>query len=132
MSEASCGEGLPTTHARRIELRDAKMWRRETERAMRTGQSKSRCPCMLCLFGKPLLRTTHALHLRDYGRHPLKRLQPHVISLLATPFRMFSDLCMAGSKGRVVGICNTSAQNMVIACVSIDAKCMSGEGWNVL
>jgi len=57
-------------------MRDAKMWRRETERALRTGQSRSRCPCTLCLFGRPLLRTTQATHLRDFGRHPRKRLQP--------------------------------------------------------
>ena len=71
---------LPTTDVRRIKLRDAKMWRRETERALRTGQSRSRCPCTLCLFGKPLLRRTHAIHLREFGRHPKKRLQPQAIS----------------------------------------------------
>lgn len=80
MSEASCDGAHPTTNGRRIELRDAKMWRRESERKARSGQRRSRCPCSLCLFGEPLLRTTHALHLRDYGRHPLKRLQPEVSS----------------------------------------------------
>ena len=69
---------LRTADARRIELRDAKMWRRETERQQRTGSRTSRCPCTLCLFGKPLLRSTQAKHLRDYGRHPLRRLQEEV------------------------------------------------------
>ena len=93
MSEASCGGALPTTHARRIQLRDAKMWRRESERELRSGQCKSRCPCSLCLFGKPMLRTTHALHLREYGRHPLKRLQPQVSPEVAVHSDMFSEHC---------------------------------------
>lgn len=70
--------GLLTTHPLRIEMRDAKMWRRESVREWRTGETRSRCPCALCLFGKPLLRSTHAIHLRDFGRHPKKRLQPQV------------------------------------------------------
>ena len=81
MARNSSIRALPTTHVNRIELRDCKMWRRETERAMRSGQSRSRCPCTLCYFGKPLLRTTHAIHLRDFGRHPKKRLQPQAISV---------------------------------------------------
>ena len=82
MARESCHEGLPTSHPRRIEMRDAKMWRRETERELRTGQTRSRCPCSLCLFGKPLLRRTHAIHLRDFGRHPQKRLQPQVLIVM--------------------------------------------------
>lgn len=78
MEERNGHGRLPTTNARRIELRDAKMWRRETERQMRTGSTTSRCPCTLCLFGRPLLRTTQAKHVRDYGRHPMKRLQEEV------------------------------------------------------
>lgn len=78
MPHGSATEGLPTTHPLRIQMRDAKMWRRETQILRRTGQSTSRCPCTLCLFGKPLLRSTHAIHLRDFGRHPRKRLQPQV------------------------------------------------------
>ena len=61
---------LPTTHAMRMRKRDNKMWRRETERAGGLRDIKSKCPCRLCLFGRPLLRTTQARHLRDYGRHP--------------------------------------------------------------
>lgn len=80
----------PTTNALRIQLRDAKMWRRETELLQQTGQSRSRCPCTLCLFGRPLLRTTHAKHLRDYGRHPLRRLQPQVHSDIISHFQMSS------------------------------------------
>ena len=76
-------ERLPTTHPLRIQMRDAKMWRRETQQERRTGQSKSRCPCSLCLFGKPLLRSTHAIHLRDFGRHPRKRLQPQVSAAMS-------------------------------------------------
>ena len=72
---------LPTSHPRRIAMRDAKMWRRETEREIRTGSRTSRCPCTLCMFGRPLLRSTQAKHLRDYGRHPLKRLQEEVSCL---------------------------------------------------
>ena len=75
---------LPTSDARRTELRDAKMWRRETERQVRTGNRSSRCPCTLCLFGKPLLRATQAKHIRDYGRHPAKRLQEEVNSSART------------------------------------------------
>ena len=78
MEQGSADGRLPTTHAARIENRDAKMWRRETERQARTGNRTSRCPCTLCLFGRPLLRTTQARHLRDYGRHPLRRLQEEV------------------------------------------------------
>lgn len=73
---------LPTTNALRMETRDAKMWRRETERQSRTGSRTSRCPCTLCLFGRPLLRTTQAKHIRDYGRHPMRRLQEDVSSML--------------------------------------------------
>ena len=73
-------ERLPTSHSRRIELRDAKMWRRETQRLLASGNRTSRCPCTLCLFGRPLLRATQAKHLRDYGRHPAKRLQSEVKS----------------------------------------------------
>jgi hypothetical protein len=80
---------LPTTDARRIQLRDAKMWRRETERETRTGQPRSKCPCTLCLFGKPLLRRTHAVHLRDFGRHPMKRLQPQANSLRLSHYCIF-------------------------------------------
>lgn len=77
------GEGrLGTSDAHRIELRDAKMWRRETERHMRTGSRTTRCPCTLCLFGRPLLRSTQAKHLRDYGRHPRRRLQEEVSHIL--------------------------------------------------
>jgi hypothetical protein len=86
MEQGIRGGRLPTSHTRRIELRDAKMWRRETERQARTGARTSRCPCTLCLFGKPLVRTTQAKHLRDYGRHPMKRLQEEVSSPLRTPF----------------------------------------------
>ena len=71
---------LPTTDSRRMQLRDEKMWRRESERQMRTGDRTSRCPCTLCLYGRPLLRTTQAKHLRDYGRHPMRRLQEEVQS----------------------------------------------------
>ena len=78
MADESLHSRLPTTDARRIARRDAKMWLRETERQQRTRQARSRCPCSLCLFGRPLLRTTHAKHLRDFGRHPQKRLQPEV------------------------------------------------------
>ena len=78
MPRGDVQEDLPTTHVRRVELRDAKMWRRESERQLRTGESRSRCPCTLCLFGRPLLRRTHATHLRDFGRHPMRRLQPQV------------------------------------------------------
>ena len=81
MEQGIAGRRLPTTDSRRTELRDAKMWRRETERQRRTGTRTSRCPCTLCMFGKPLLRTTQAKHLRDYGRHPAKRLQEEVNSL---------------------------------------------------
>jgi hypothetical protein len=101
-SEQDTGEGrLPTSHTRRIELRDAKMWRRETERQARTGARTSKCPCTLCLFGRPLLRTTQAKHLRDYGRHPMKRLPEEVGSHLSTPLLLFlvdvhSRLCCAG------------------------------------
>ena len=69
---------LPTTHALRLKKRDGKMWRRETERAGGLWHIKSRCPCRLCPFGRPLLRTTQARHLRDYGRHPSRRLQYQV------------------------------------------------------
>jgi hypothetical protein len=86
MEEGIGGGRLPISHTRRIELRDAKMWRRETERHARTGARTSRCPCTLCLYGKPLLRTTQAKHVRDYGRHPMKRLQEEVSSPLRTPF----------------------------------------------
>ena len=65
---------LPTTHPRRIQMRDVKMWHRERVQQERTGDRTSRCPCTLCLFGRPLLRSTQAKHLRDYGRHPKKRL----------------------------------------------------------
>ena len=78
MEERNAHGRLLTTSARRIEIRDAKMWRRETERQMRTGIATSRCPCTLCLFGRPLLRTTQAKHVRDYGRHPMRRLQEEV------------------------------------------------------
>lgn len=78
MAREAGREGLPTTDVRRVQLRDAKMWRRETERQLRTGETRSRCPCSLCLFGKPLLRRTHGIHLRDFGRHPMRRLQPQV------------------------------------------------------
>ena len=70
---------LPTTHAMRMRKRDNKMWRRETERAGGLRDIKSKCPCRLCLFGRPLLRTTQARHLRDYGRHPSRRLQEQVL-----------------------------------------------------
>lgn len=73
---------LPTTNALRMEMRDAKMWRRETERQFRTGSCTNRCPCTLCLFGRPLLRTTQAKHIRDYGRHPKRRLQEDVSSMV--------------------------------------------------
>ena len=78
MQERNAHGRPPTTNTRRIERRDAKMWRRETERLLRTGRPTSRCPCTLCLFGKPLLRTTQAKHVRDYGRYPMKRLQEEV------------------------------------------------------
>lgn len=80
---------LPTTHATRIENRDAKMWRRETQRELRTGSRTSRCPCTLCLFGRPLLRTTQAKHLRDYGRHPMRRMQEEVSCMPQTGSRNF-------------------------------------------
>jgi hypothetical protein len=89
MEHCSRGERMPTTNARRIELRDAKMWRRETERQLRLGDHKSRCPCTLCLFGRPLLRSTQAKHLRDYGWHPMKRLQDEVNSLFLTGVFLF-------------------------------------------
>ena len=82
MAGGGLGGVLPTTHVRRIELRDAKMWRRETEREARTGILRTKCPCSLCLFGKPMLRKTHAVHLRDFGRHPQRRLQPPVSTAL--------------------------------------------------
>ena len=78
MARGNYEAGLPTTHPRRMEMRDAKMWRREAEKEARTGQTRSRCPCSLCLFGRPMLRSTHAVHLQQYGRHPMKRLQPQV------------------------------------------------------
>lgn len=84
MPEGNAGGRLPTTHARRIQLRDAKMWRRETDRQLGTGSRTSRCPCTLCMFGRPLLRATQAKHLRDYGRHPARRLQEEVKSNLVT------------------------------------------------
>ena len=68
----------PTTHAGRIKRRDAKMWLRETVKHAAAGLEKSRCPCTICLFGRPLLRSTQVRHLRDYGRHPVKRLQEQV------------------------------------------------------
>ena len=86
MAEDTVVRALPTTDVRRIERRDAKMWRRETERETRTGQSRSRCPCTLCLFGRPLLRRTHAIHLREFGRHPMKRLQPQANSYVSHHF----------------------------------------------
>lgn len=69
---------LPTTHASIIERRDAKMWRRESKRLGKSISSKSKCPCTLCLFGRPFLTSTQVKHLRDYGQHPLKRLQIEV------------------------------------------------------
>ena len=86
MPHHSGDERLPTSNRRRMELRDAKMWRRETERQLRTGARTSRCPCRLCLFGRPLLRSTQAKHLRDYGRHPMKRLPEEVHSPLRIDF----------------------------------------------
>lgn len=71
----------PTTDEERIKMRDAKMWLRESIRDGVQGNSRSRCPCSLCLFGRPLLRATQAKHLQDYGRHPLKRLQPQVLHI---------------------------------------------------
>lgn len=70
------------TDARRIKMRDAKMWRRESARQALEGNSRSRCPCSLCLFGRPLVRATQAKHLQDYGRHPQRRLQPQVQYIL--------------------------------------------------
>jgi hypothetical protein len=92
----------PTNNPRRIELRDAKMWRRETERHLRSGNRRSRCPCTLCLFGRPLLRTTQAKHLRNYGRHPMKRLQDEVHPLMQNIFvwfRMQIDVVVCGDSG---------------------------------
>ena len=83
MARGGIEGGVPKTNARKIEMWDAKMWWREAERTMRSERARSRCPCLLCLFGKPLLRRTHALHLWNYGRHPMKRLQPQVRSMLA-------------------------------------------------
>lgn len=68
----------PTTHAGRIKRRDAKMWLRETVKHAVAGLEKSRCPCTICMFGRPLLRSTQVRHLRNYGRHPVKRLQEQV------------------------------------------------------
>ena len=31
-----------------------------------------------------------------------------------------------------MGLCNTNAHNMVIACVRKHVKCMFADGWNVL
>lgn len=78
MVRGSYERGLPTTHPHRIQLRDAKMWRRETIREAATGRARSKCPCSLCMFGRPLLRRTQAVHLQLYGRHPRMRLQPQV------------------------------------------------------
>jgi hypothetical protein len=89
MDEGRGHDRLPTTNAMRIERRDAKMWRRETERELRTGSRTSKCPCTLCLFGRPLLRTTQAKHVRDYGRHPARRLQEEVSSKLGARLSHF-------------------------------------------
>ena len=97
---------LPTTHARRIQLRDAKMWRRESDRPGASSSSKSNCPCSLCLFGRPLLRSTQARHLRDYGRHPIKRLQPQVSSILLHNV-LFSSVCYAFSDAWTMCKCAT-------------------------
>ena len=88
---------LPTTHPERLKRRDAKMWRRESERAGGLLDSKSRCPCTLCPFGRPLLRTTQARHLRDYGRHPTRRLQMEVPPT-------YKYVCMHNRRGRKTGI----------------------------
>ena len=70
------GQGrLPTTDARRIEQRDAKMWWRIKQRTWFEAD-KEQVPMQTCLFGiRMFVRATHARHLRDYGRHHVRRLQ---------------------------------------------------------
>ena len=66
---------IPTTHAHKIEMRDAKMWRRESMRLGMQRNSRSQCPCSLCLFGRFMLWATLVKHLQDYEKHPMKWLQ---------------------------------------------------------
>lgn len=103
---------LPTSHPRRIELRDIKMWRRESERQLRSGSRTSRCPCTLCLFGRPLLRTTQAKHLRDYGRHPVKRLQEEVKHILLVVYT-FPAIQLHDGSGMQDGSYHGSIQDRV-------------------
>ena len=121
MAREGVREDLPTTDARRVQLRDAKMWRRETERQIRTGEARSRCPCSLCLFGRPLLRSTHGIHLRDFGRHPMRRLQPQVTDLASLSCVLMQACSLGGRRGR----CSTPRQCWWV-CASNDHHLVSG------
>lgn len=69
-------------HPLRISARDIKLRGRDLERASRLGYRRCRCPCRICIFGRPLLLSTQARHLEDFGRHPLRRQWTQVQVLL--------------------------------------------------
>lgn len=66
---------LPLTDRTRLLHRDAKLDRREEERAQRRGETRRTCPCNICLGQNHSMRPRKQVqsHLAIYGRHPYHR-----------------------------------------------------------
>ena len=52
---------VPIDHTDRIEVCDAKMWRRDVDRMACMACRRSKCSCRLCFFGRPVFFYHHKL-----------------------------------------------------------------------
>ena len=65
---------LPLSHWRRQQLRDERLWIRESRRAVELNVKSLHCPCNKCRGRKRLLIRNVGKHLLRHGRHPDSRI----------------------------------------------------------